>query len=72
MKNRGDNENAAFSTDTILHMGNTINTGLNTFNRLAPGLLKKTSRKVNWVAERRIWQIIQEGGGGVKRVVVKS
>ena len=47
MKNRGDNENAAFSTDTILHMGNTINTGLNTFNRLAPGLLKKTSRKVN-------------------------
>lgn len=47
LKNRGYNENAAFSTDTILHMGNTINTGLNTFNRLAPGLLKKTSRKVN-------------------------
>ena len=44
------------------------NTGVNAFNRIVPGLMKKTSTEVDLVTEKRIRQFIQEGGREVERV----
>ena len=46
----------------------TINTGVNAVNRIAPGFVKEASREVDLVAEKIIRQFIQEGGTEVKRV----
>ena len=49
----------------------TTNTGLVTFKRIAPSLVKNTANQVDLVAERKIQQAITQARKEVKRIVTK-
>ena len=46
----------------------TINTGLNTLKRMVPGLIENAENKIGKVTEKRIAQVISQGGKELERV----
>ena len=48
-----------------------VNTGLATFSWVDPSLINKASNLIDKIAERRIWQVVQQGGKEIKLIAPK-